>query len=231
MPARHAINYGPPAGRAGQPDEAGLAVPLLTTAPALLEPFHEPGPGTRRRPRPAVTDQSRPPGRATGHVPPAGQGPHRAGKHDHEAGHADQGQLGDDAGQEEAHAEQEADRRLDHPALVVHPWIFRAHRLRELRILGIERTLDLIELTLLVLRQRHGASHETSRAGTGAMSSSHGPGFLFPEYESGWSGWKGSERVKDFRLLPAPRTSSGACRSLLPGEPGVSQTQIRIRSA
>ena len=81
--------------------------------------------------------------------------------------------------EQEAHTEQEADRRLDDPALVAHPRILRAHRLRELRILGIERTLDLIELTLFVLRQRHGASHETSRAGTGAISSSHGPGFFF----------------------------------------------------
>ena len=170
-----------PAAQGGQLSRrAGtLAVPLLTAAPALLEPFHEPGAGIALRPRPAVTRHARPPGRAAGHVPPARQGPHRAGEHDHEARHADEGQLGNDAGQQEAHAKQKADRRLNHPALVVHPWILRAHRLRELWILGIERTLDLIELTLFVLRQRHGASHETSRAGTGAMSSSHGPGFLF----------------------------------------------------
>ena len=53
----------------------------------------------------------------------------------------------------------------------MHPRIPRAHSLRELWILGIERTLDLVELTLLVLRERHGASHKTSRAGTGAMTS------------------------------------------------------------
>jgi len=151
----------------------------LTRTPAFLEPFHEPGAGIHLRPHPAITRHARPPGRAAGHMAPARQGPHRAGEHDHEAGHPDEGQLGNHAGQQEAHAEQKADRRLNYPALVMHPRILRAHRLRELWILGIERTLDLIELTLFVLRQRHGASHETSRAGTGAMSSSHGPGFFF----------------------------------------------------
>ena len=96
---------------------------------------------------------------------------------------------------QQAHAEQEPDRGLDHPALVVHPRIPRAHCLRELRILRIQRTLDLVELTLLVLRERHGASQKTSRAGTGAMTSSHGPGSS-PEYECRPPGWKGSGRVK-----------------------------------
>ena len=136
------------------------------------------GPAAGRAPVPPVPPVPgwAAPGRTAGHVPPAGQGPHRAGQHDHEAGYADHGELGHDTGQQQADAEQKPDRRLDDPALVVHPGILRAHRLRELRILSIERTLDLLELTLLVLRQRHGASHETSRAGTGAMTSSHGPG-------------------------------------------------------
>src|SRR5580693_7141987 len=197
--------------------EPGLPVPFLTAAPALLEPFHEPGPGpgrgprTHRGPGAAVTRQARPPGGATGHVTPARQGPHRAGEHDHEAGHTDQGQLGDHAGQQEAYAEQEADRRLNYPALVMHPRILGAHCLRELRILGIERTLDLIELTLLVLRQRHGASHETSRAGTGAMTSSHGPGSP-QEYEPARTGWKGSGRVKAFRPFQRLRPSARRAR-------------------
>ena len=158
-----------------------LLAAFLAAAPALFEPLHEPGPWTSRGPGspgppvPPVPGRAAP-DRATGHVPPTGQRPHRAGQHDHEASYADHGELGHDTGQQQADAEQEPDRRLDDPALVVHPGILRAHCLRELWILSIERTLDLLELTLLVLRQRHGASHETLRAGTGAMTSSHGPG-------------------------------------------------------
>jgi len=36
--------------------------------------------------------------------------------------------------------------------------ISRSHRLGESRVLGVERLLDLLELTLLVLGKRHGAS-------------------------------------------------------------------------
>jgi hypothetical protein len=37
----------------------------------------------------------------------------------------------------------------------------------KLWILGIKRLLDLLELTLFMLRERHDASHETLRAGPG----------------------------------------------------------------
>src|SRR5262249_39872918 len=65
--------------------------------------------------------------------------------------------------------EEEDDRGLDHAALVVHTRVFRAHRLRKLRVVGIERLLDLLELTLLVLRKRHSASHEP-HAGIGCVT-------------------------------------------------------------
>jgi len=40
----------------------------------------------------------------------------------------------------------------------VHLRVSRADRLGEPRVLGIERLLDLLELALLVLGKRHGAS-------------------------------------------------------------------------
>ena len=116
-------------------------------------------PGRPGPPVPALPGRAAPGRRATGHVPPAGQRPHRAGQHDDEASYANHGELGYDTGQQQPDTEQEADRGFNDPALVVHPGILRAHSLREFRILSIERTLDLFELTLLVLRQRHGASH------------------------------------------------------------------------
>ena len=93
-------------------------------------------------------------------MPPTGQCPHRAGQHHHEATDADEDVLGNYAAQQQTHSEQEPDRSLDYPPLVVDPGVFGAHGLRKLRIVGIERLLDLFELTLLVLRKRHSASHE-----------------------------------------------------------------------
>ena len=62
-------------------------------------------------------------------------------------------------------AQQEPQRGLDDPALVVHARIARADGVGEPRIIGVERLLNLLELALLVLRERHGASHETCARG------------------------------------------------------------------
>ena len=83
-----------------------------------------------------------------------------ARQHDQEPADADKDDLRDHSGQEQADTDHEPDRRLDDPALVVDLGVLRAHRLGKLRIVGIERLLDLLELTLLVLRERHCASHE-----------------------------------------------------------------------
>src|SRR5580700_7729359 len=157
-----------------------LPATLLAAAPAFLEPLHEAEPGLLPRP-PAA-----PGGRtvaalatlATGggglcaghakalaahdpaHVPPAGQRPHRTRQHDEEPADADKDDLRNHSGQEQAYTDHEPDRGLDDPALVVDPGILRAHGLGKLRVVGIERLLDLLELTLLVLRERHCASHE-----------------------------------------------------------------------
>ena len=105
------------------------------------------------------------PGDGTAHVTPARQRPHGAGEHDHEAADTHKDDLGNHTGQQQAHSEQEPDRGIDHPPLVVDLRVSCAHGLRKLRIVGIERLLDLLELTLLVLRKRHSASHEPHARG------------------------------------------------------------------
>ena len=52
----------------------------------------------------------------------------------------------------------QADDRPDHPAPVVAADVVALVDARELRVLGIQRLLDLIEQALLVLRERHDAS-------------------------------------------------------------------------
>ncbi len=121
--------------RAGVSPSRGLAPAFLAAAPALLEPLHEAEP--RRLVRgcggggpcpvaPTCAARGAPWARATAppandpaHVPPAGQRPHGTGEHDQEPADADWDDLRYHSGQEQAHADQEPDRRFDHPALVV----------------------------------------------------------------------------------------------------------------
>jgi hypothetical protein len=46
-------------------------------------------------------------------------------------------------------------------------WVAGANRVNKLWILAVKRLLDLLELTLFMLRERHDASHGTLRAGSG----------------------------------------------------------------
>src|SRR2546430_3099010 len=89
---------GRPPARSG-PRGTGLPVPLLAAAPALFQPLHEPrsagppAPVLAGRPSPALAPRTAwatahgraAPGGGTAHVTPAGQRPHGAGEHDHEA--------------------------------------------------------------------------------------------------------------------------------------------------
>src|SRR5215469_13631318 len=161
----------------------GLAPALLAAAPPLLEPLHEAELGLVPA-APAALAYAPPPlahaARRTlgtcyapaadypAHVPPTGQRPHGTGEHDQEPADPDWNDLRYHSGQEQAHANQEPDRGFDHPALVVDPGVLGAHRLCELRVVGVERLFDLLELTLLVLRKRHCASHEPLRVGKGS---------------------------------------------------------------
>ena len=67
--------------------------------------------------------------------------------------------MGHHSGRDRAAAGQDTDKRLHQLALVVHAWIAGAHDTPELRILPVERLLDLLQLALLVFRERHDASH------------------------------------------------------------------------
>src|SRR5262249_31145234 len=121
------------------------------------------------------------------HVPPAGQRPHRARQHDQETADANEDKLRNDTGQEQAYADHESDRSLDHAALVVDARVLRPHGLGKLRIVGIERLLDLLELTLLVLRERHCASHEPLARGRVRLPWPHGVR-IPPQYEGSQAG-------------------------------------------
>ena len=51
------------------------------------------------------------------------------------------------------------DQTLGQLALIVHTRVAGAHKTPKLRVLPIERLLDLLQLALLVFRERHDASH------------------------------------------------------------------------
>jgi hypothetical protein len=61
----------------------------------------------------------------------------------------------------QASAGQHPDERLKHLALVMHARIAGTHETPELRILPVQCLLDLLELALLMLRERHDASPTT----------------------------------------------------------------------
>src|SRR5262249_44336879 len=131
----------------GQPSVNGaglLPAAFLAAAPALLQALHEAAPrlvpaplGSGAPPAPAAglalrqRGTLRPggalrPGHAEtlaaddpAHVAPAGQRPHRARQHDKEAADADEDNLRNHTGEEQAYADHESDRSFDHAALVV----------------------------------------------------------------------------------------------------------------
>jgi len=92
-------------------------------------------------------------------VPVAGQGPHTAGQHDHETSYADPRVLGGHSGHQQPDTDEETECCLEDPAAVMHPRVAGADSPGKPRVLGIERLLDLLKLALLVLRERHVASH------------------------------------------------------------------------
>ncbi len=69
--------------------------------------------------------------------------------------------MGYQPGRQAARTDQHPDEALDKLALVVNEWIAGAYETPELRILSIKRLLDLLQLALLVFRERHDASHKT----------------------------------------------------------------------
>ena len=100
---------------------------------------------------------------AAGHAPVTGHRPQAAGEHHHKAGHRDQDDIDHDSGEQQPDSDQEPQRRRDDPALVMHPRVGRVHGFSKPRVTGVKRLLDLLELALLMLRERHGALHRTRR--------------------------------------------------------------------
>src|SRR5690348_6785028 len=66
---------------------------------------------------------------------------------------------GDDAREQERDADDQADDRPQQARALETVEVLAADRARELRILGIQRLLDLLEQALLVLGERHDSSY------------------------------------------------------------------------
>jgi transglutaminase-like putative cysteine protease len=137
-----------------------LQAPLLPSAPALVQTLHHraavalgavllPPPALARRPAPGHAE------RDAGHVPPAVQRPDAADQHDGEPAHCEPDHRQDDTRRDHARADTETGGCLNHPAPVVHTGIARPHKTAQPPILRVERLLDLLELALLMLRERH----------------------------------------------------------------------------
>ncbi len=138
-----------------------LQVPLLPSAPALVQTLHHraavalaavllpPSAALARRPAPGHAE------RDAGHVPPAVQRPDAADQHDGEPAHCEPDHRQDDTRRDHARADTEAGGCLNYPAPVVHAGIAGPHQPAQPPILPVERLLDLLELALLMLRERH----------------------------------------------------------------------------
>jgi len=79
----------------------------------------------------------------------------------------------------QAGADEHPDERLKHLALVMHARIAGTHETPELRILPVQCLLDLLELTLLMLRERHDASPTHLATGTCAVAFTSHTRFIF----------------------------------------------------
>jgi transglutaminase-like putative cysteine protease len=143
------------------------AVTLLPTAPPFFHALHQPG--SSGLPGPGGLAGSGGPGVAglAAHgshpsrmPPPANHRPHQREQHDHGPGRLEVHLAGHYPGRQHAPAYQHSDEALRQLTLIVHTWIVGAHETPEFRILPVERLLDLLQLALLVVRERHDASHK-----------------------------------------------------------------------
>src|SRR5690242_5480961 len=154
------------------------AVVLLPAAPPLFHPFHHPGPPGLPRPpgawpgprAPRSLDRLEPRGPDPGHMPPpADHRPDQGQYRERRAGGLEVHTVGYHSGREQPRAGDDADECLCQLALIVHARVAGAHETPELRVLSVERLLDLFQLALLVFRERHDASHKNLAPGTCAV--------------------------------------------------------------
>ena len=68
--------------------------------------------------------------------------------------------MGDRPGREQASANHHPEQGMSELALILHPRIGGAHETHELRVIPVERLLNLLQLALLVFWARHDASRE-----------------------------------------------------------------------
>jgi transglutaminase-like putative cysteine protease len=137
-------------------------VALLAAAPAFFHALHHPGAPVLPRPdgsgRPGL-DVPRARGPHPGQVPPPAHDPPRQRQQDdRRAGRLEVYAMGHHSGHERADAGEDPEQRLHQLALVMHARIAGAHKAHELRIFAVQRLLDLLQLALLVFRERHDAS-------------------------------------------------------------------------
>src|SRR5262249_15778084 len=133
----------------------GLVALFVPAAlPPLLDTVHE------RASLPSLPARTLPARRALltrlGNPAPTGHHEHRTRQHDEETPHAQPDLLGEQSGDEERDTEQEARGRLVDPSPGVRTQPASLKRCRELGIFGVQRSLHLLEHSLLVLRERHG---------------------------------------------------------------------------
>src|ERR1700730_6090904 len=139
------------------------AVALLPAAPPFFHPLHHPGPpglrGAAGTGGPGLTLR---PLRTLGPLdslrtvfgarepdpyhmpPPADRRPHQGQQQERRPGCLEVHMTGDHPGREQASTGDDADEGLHQLALIVHTRIARAHETPELRILPVERLLDLL---------------------------------------------------------------------------------------
>jgi hypothetical protein len=91
--------------------------------------------------------------------------------------------VSDHARREQAGTGDDTDEGLRQLPLIVHTRVARAHETPELRILPVQRLLDLLQLALLMFRERHDASHKSLAPGTCVVTLHLTYPVQFPEYE------------------------------------------------
>jgi hypothetical protein len=114
--------------------------------------------------------------------PPADKRPSQPEHQDRGPGRVQVYPAGDNPGSKHASANHHSDEGLCQLALVVHPRIAGTYETPESRVLSVKRLLDLLQLALLVIRERHDASQKTFAPGTCVVAFTSYPVQL-PEYE------------------------------------------------
>jgi transglutaminase-like putative cysteine protease len=208
-----------------------LQIPFLPPAPALVQALHHPAvawclaalllalAALGRRPAPGHAK------RDSGHVPPAVQRQDAAHQHDDEPTDGKPDNRQDNTRRDHPRAGSETEGRLHYPAPVVHAGIAGTHQTAQPPVLPVERLLDLLELALLMLRERHDASHENP-GGWGDFHLTYTPG-SFPRIRGSPLPVEGAGRLPP---SAGPARASGSPETRLAGRTASLPNLRAIRS-